>query len=117
MRRKRQPTSLTAALEAVSRQEVLCTRMPSLYGFQSLDIPKAFRKLVISSNSLAIILLQSSLASTAFQLLKTAAKADYRLERDLNPITWSARVMTTCGFAYLFEKYAVPSEWATTPLR
>ena len=109
-RKKRITCSIPSALEQVCRQEAICSRMPSLYGFQSLDIPKAFRRLVVLSNSLAIVLLQSSLLSTSFQLLKTAAKADIRLEKDLNPTTWSARAITACCFAYLFERYAVPSE-------
>jgi len=107
-RRKPLTCSIPSALGQVSRQEAICSRMPSLYGFQSVDIPRAFRRLVVLSNSLAIVLLQSSLLSTSFQLLKTAAKADVRLELDLSPVTWSARAITACSFAYLFQRYTVP---------
>ena len=96
--------TLTEALEKVKRLEMLCDRMPSLYGYQSRDLPKTLRRLVVLSTSLALVCMQADMLGRAFILLKTAANADKRLRLDVTEQTFSARTLLFNSLTYLFEK-------------
>jgi len=96
--------TLPEALDKVKRLEMLCDRMPSLYGYQSRDLPKTLRRLMIVSTSLSLVCMQADMLGRAFTLLKTAASADKRLRTDLTEQTLSARTLLFNSLAFLFEK-------------
>ena len=106
--RKHHPSlysTIPDALAKVCHLEQLCDRMPTLYGYQSGDVPKAIRKLAGLSNSLAIVFLQAELLGLAYEMLKIAAVAELRLKEDRSEQTWTSRVLTYNCLAFLFEKY------------
>jgi hypothetical protein len=104
-KRTQEYCTIAEAMERVKHLEDLCSRMPSLYGYRSSDIPKAYRRLVSLCTSLSIVFLQYDLLPDAFSLLKTAAVADLHLTADSSASTWTARVLIYNCYAYLFEKY------------
>lgn len=97
-------SSLSDAFDKVKRLEMLCDRMPSLYGYQSRDLPKTLRKLLILSTSLSLVFMQAELIGRAFTMLKIAASADKRLRLDVSEQTYSYRTLLFNSLAYLFEK-------------
>ena len=93
-------------LEKVRQQELICERMPELYGYRSSDISRHQRKLVSLASSLSVIFLQYDLYCESFNLLKVAAVTDLKLyaEGDQQASTWRNRVVVYCCLGFLFEK-------------
>lgn len=99
--------SVSEVLEKVKKLQLMCDRMPELYGYRSSDIVKYRKKLVALTNSLSIIFLQYDLYCESFNLLKLAAVTDLHLHSagDMHTNTWTGRIVTYNCFAFLFEKY------------
>ena len=99
-------STVDEALDKVQRLQLMCERMPELYGYKSADIVRHQRKLVALANSLSVVFLQYDLFCECFSLLKLAAKVDLLLHAtgDVQASTWTSRLVTYNCLAYLFEK-------------
>lgn len=98
--------SVDDVLTKVRQQQLICERMPELYGYRSSDITRHQRKLVSLATSLSVVFLQYDLFCETYKLLKQAAVVDLKLmaQGDGLAVTWRNRVVMYCCLGFLFEK-------------
>lgn len=103
---KQSYSTIEDVLALIEEYESRTKRLPGTLGYQSSEVLRSLRQLIILCNSVCIVFLQYDLMANALHIIKKAAAADVQLYREgtTTDHLWEGRVVIYNNLTYLFAK-------------